>query len=144
MLLKKRWNRIDKLKNNIHNITVTADSHIKDTYEVLRRGGKYEDLIENLQFIAELKETLQLKFHMRMVVQRANADQITGFYHWAKAIGADEVEYTRITDWYTYSKEQFTSIDVLDPQHELYASTIDQIQQLRSQFDNITLYGFNN
>lgn len=144
LLLKKRWHRIQHLSKNIFNIAVTADSHRPDTYRKLRRGGELATLIESLEFIKQLRENLNFKFTIRMVVQRDNIDEVEDFYHWARGFGVDAVELMRILDWKTYSPTEFASLDVLDPNHPLYSHARQKIADLKSKYgDNIVLYHFN-
>ena len=143
LLLKSRWSRISNIIDHITEITVTADSCVSDVYKKLRRGGEFVDLIENLNFISELKQNLNFKFNIRMVIQKDNCQEIEQFYAWGKKLGADRIEYTRLADWGTYTSDEFYNLDTLNDKHELYNNTIKQIQNLRSQYNDISLYGFN-
>lgn len=139
LLLKRRWHRIEFLKDHIENITVTTDSCTKNVYEKLRRGGIFEDLIENLEFLS----TLNVDFNMRMVVQKDNYNEIENFYHWSKQFGATQVEYTRLTNWGTFTNNEFLELDVLNPKHSLYDKAVEHIHNLRNRYNDILLFGFN-
>jgi MoaA/NifB/PqqE/SkfB family radical SAM enzyme len=139
LLVKKKWEKIKKISKNIENITITADSCSKIIYEKLRRGGAYEDLVENLEFISKLG----IKFNIRMVIQRDNCNEIANFYTWAKSFGAENVEYIRITNWGTYTLDEFFNIDVLNKNNILYNSTAQQLIELKNNHNNVIFYGFN-
>jgi MoaA/NifB/PqqE/SkfB family radical SAM enzyme len=143
LLLKNRWDKINKIANNITQIAVTADSSIPSVYEKLRRGGKFEDLEENLKFIANLKRTFQIDFKLRMVVQKDNYDEIEKFYHWGKAFGANGIEYTGIKNWHTYTPDDFKEIDVLNKSHPLYDKTTEQLSKLKETYSDVVFFGFN-
>jgi MoaA/NifB/PqqE/SkfB family radical SAM enzyme len=143
LLLKKRWDQLKHIEKNIKCITVTADSHIKNTYEVLRRGGAFENLVENLEYIQELKQRLNFRFSIRKVIQLGNYLEIENFYHWAKSMNADNVDYTRITDWGTYKNGEFSQIDVLNPDHSLYNDANTRIKNLRTYYNDVVLLGIN-
>ena len=114
-----------------------------EVYEKLRRGGKFNDLVENLNFIADLKKDLNFDFRLRMVVQRDNFLEIEKFYEWSKALGADGVEYTRILNWGTFTNAEFKDIDVLDPSHDLYLYTVSEIKKVKYDHNDVVLFGFN-
>lgn len=136
LLFQKRWPRISHLSENIFNVAITADSHLPDVYAKLRRGGRLSDLEKNLRFIADLKKTLGFHFSLRMVVQKDNADHIESFFDWAQNFQVDDVEYMRLMDWRTYTPAHFKSIDVLDPDHALYGSTMESLSRLKKQHAN--------
>jgi radical SAM protein with 4Fe4S-binding SPASM domain len=143
LLIKNRWHRISHLADNIFKLSVTADSCNKTTYEKLRRGGTFENLIENLDFITELRKTYKFQLSLRMVVQAENMHEIEDFYTFAMKYDCTEVEYMRIQDWGTYSQEEFNSIDVLNPIHVSYQELIQRFSKLKSQYKNVVFYHFN-
>lgn len=142
LLLKKRWHRVEHLKNNIKHIVMTTDSCKKATYEKLRRGGVYEDMLDNLEFLSEIKAKFGIKIFLRMVLQLDNSNEIEEFYYWAKQKGADQVGFIRITDWGTYTPEEFKKIDVLSPNHELYQRTTTVLKNLYLKHKDIKILGF--
>lgn len=143
LLFQRRWSRIQHLENNIFNVAITVDSQDAGTYERLRRGGKFRDICDNLEFVSKLKERLGFHLSIRMVVQRDNADEIEKFYDFARGYGADDVEYMRIADWKTYSTSEFQDIDVLDPTHARYTEMSERFRELKRQHgDRIVFYHF--
>jgi len=141
LLIKNRWHKIEHLGSNIKNFTITADSCTKNNYEKLRRGGKFEKLIENLKFLQQKKQQLNFTFIIRMVVQYDNHSELEEFYDFAKSFDADSLEYVRITNWGTYTTKQFEMIDVLNPNHHLYQSVSQTIKKL-SQYTDVKVYGY--
>lgn len=142
LLWKKRWDSIKHLSDNIFKISITTDSQEQSTYEKLRRGGKFETLLENLDFIAELKKTYNFELSLRMVVQKDNMHEIEDFYKFAMKYDCTEVDYMRIQDWQTYSLKEFKSIDVLDPTHEAYSTLKQRLDHLKNQYKNVVFYHF--
>lgn len=143
LLFKNRWDRIKHLANNIFKLSITTDSQEKTTYEKLRRGGKFEDQIKNLDFITELRKTYDFQLSLRMVVQAENMHEIEDFYDFAMKYNCTEVDYMRIQDWSTYPPEEFNSIDVLNPSNKSYPDIIQRFKKLKTQYKNIIFYHFN-
>jgi len=117
LLMKERWNRLNIWSNRVSTVCLTADACTKPAYEKLRRGGKFEKLLEVLEWFKFKKQQDNIKFIIKMVVQKENIDQIEDFYHFAKKYNADEIHYARITDWGTMPLEDFYELDILSPAH---------------------------
>ena len=58
----------------------------------------------------QLIEKLSLNF----IIQRDNFNEIEDFCHFAESVGADSVWFQQITNWGTYSDEEFNSVNVFD------------------------------
>lgn len=143
LLLKNRWHRVSHLENNIFSISITADSQNPETYAKLRRGGKFDDLVKNLEFVKELKNRLQFNFSLRMVVQQDNIDEIEKFTEFALFYGADTVEFLRLSQRSSYTVEETASLDVLSPSHRRYEESVQRFKLLKKTYnDKIAFYHF--
>jgi hypothetical protein len=134
LLFLKRWQRIQHLQHNICNVTITADSCVPEVYAKLRRGGQLHDLVDNLKFIQELKSRLGFKFHLRMVVQQSNCEELYDFYDWAKTFDVDVVEYTKIYNW-AMTPGEYQQANVFDLQHAQYKQTVLALHDLKTRND---------
>lgn len=146
LLFKKRWHRIEHLQHNIFNVAITADSSRPDVYAKLRRGGKLEDLKESLEFVATLREKLNFKLSLRIIVQKDNADEIEEFFDFAAQYNVTDVEYQRIAFWQqAFDKyDEFVEVDVLEPSHRMYQSTVDALRRVKNKHgDRVVFYHFN-
>lgn len=100
LLIKKMFGRLEKILSRIEVLNISIDGATKPTYELLRRGGRFEKLLENLEFIKQLHERFKIKFHM--VVQRDNWQEMNQMLELADRFNAHEVIFNRITNWNTY------------------------------------------
>lgn len=133
LLMKDRWHRLKQWSDRVSTVNLTADACTKVEYERLRRGGRYERLIENLEWFKQKKVAGGINFIVKMVVQKDNIDQLEQFYDFAKSYNADEVHYARITDWGTMSPELFSYVDVLSPEHDLFGHASEQVRQFKAK-----------
>lgn len=141
LLVKRRWNKITHLKQNIFNITVTADSQVPSTYEKLRRGGKFNDLLENLEFLKQQKQELGFEFVLRMVLQNDNALEIDDFFNFAMKYDIDIVEYQFIQNQGTFSPSEYDSVNVMNHNHPLRDIVITKLRNLRDKHQSkIAIY----
>lgn len=141
-LLINRWDKIKHLENHIFKITITVDGASPLTYEKLRRGGNFESIIKNLDFIKYKKEQLGFNLALRMVVQYDNINEIEDFCLLGNNYNADSIEFQRILQWGTYSIHEFDQIDVLNEKHPLYVESINKFRIIKSKFNNLLFYSF--
>ena len=103
--------------NRIDKITVSIDSPQADTYEQLRRGGKFTQLLTNLEFL----RATDIVAHGHMIVQKANLDQVFEFIEFCEQYRL-EPEFTVLEDWGTW--HDYISQCVHLPQSPDYAKFV--------------------
>lgn len=135
LLCKKRWDQIKHLESNIKRITVSIDATCATTYEKLRRGGTWESLLENMEFLKNKCADTGMKFHTRMIVQNDNQHEILKFYEFSKNFNVDVVEYSRIANWGSYMPDEFKQVDVFEKSHTGYQTAKEQIELVKLNSD---------
>lgn len=92
LLLKKFWHTLsDYAREKIGCISVSIDSVTKGNYEVLRRGGVFEDLLENLQFI---KDNIRVNdFSLSTVIQKTNYKEFYDFIAFGESYGINGFQF---------------------------------------------------
>jgi len=129
LLAQSRWHRLGAMQNRVKKITVTVDAATKATYEVLRRGGQWEDIVQSLQWISQQSLEHSIEFRIRMVVQAMNFQEMEKFYIMCDKLQASTIEFTRITDWGTYGN-RFLEQDVFDPRHVQYDHAMIELSKI--------------
>ena len=110
------WERFKKNKTGRIMLTVSIDAASKQTYERIRRNGNFDTLKQNMEFAAGLRKKGELcYFRMNFVVQRDNYREMVPFVQWGEALGVDEVFFTKILNWGTYTAEEFAQISMMEP-----------------------------
>lgn len=133
LLAKKNWNRIKHLEKHIHKITISIDASQADTYEQLRRGGSWKQLLLSMEFLRDICNKTGSKFHTRMIVQQQNYQQAVEFYHWCKSRNVDVVEYSQMNNWGTWTPDEFKQHNVFDPlhpEHQQLKQTVLNLKEL--------------
>jgi MoaA/NifB/PqqE/SkfB family radical SAM enzyme len=128
------WSRMTKVHKYIKSAEISIDAATKDTYEnYTRLGGKWDDLQENLRYIAKIPtlKTVTLSF----VVQNTNYKEMEMFYRMGEDIFGHtsinwQVFYNRVVNWGTFSKEGFKNLDVGDVEHPEYQELLDEYRKL--------------
>lgn len=96
LLTPKMWRTISH--NKIREINVSVDAASKSTYEKIRRGGNWDKLLKNLEFIGKLRKSNKINyFYINMVVMKSNYQEMKDFVFLGKKLGCDEVNFQRIT-----------------------------------------------
>lgn len=95
LLSPKTWESIKH--NRIHYISVSVDAAKKETYEKLRKNGKWEVLVRNLKMISELRRNGTVKFFMvSFIVMKSNHQEMVDFVKLGKEWNCDLVHFQRI------------------------------------------------
>lgn len=117
LLSQRFWHKLEHLESAIVQVTVSVDAAQASTYQVVRRGGVWKDLLTNMKFLQTKKHAIHFKFCARMIVQQKNYLEMLDFHTLCKQFDIDRVEYSRLNNWGTWSKDQFQLEDVLGFQH---------------------------
>jgi len=108
LLIKKKYERFQYLFKNLNVLNISVDGATKKTYEKLRRGGSWEKIIENFNFIKSIKKNFKIYVHM--VVQQENWTEMPLMLTFGKKYNVDKIFFNKIQNWNTeldYSKQTF-------------------------------------
>jgi len=106
------------LSGRVQRIRVSMDAATEATYKIVRRGGDFARLLENLKFISELRsegESYTLDF--LFVVSAYNFRDMRKFVHLGKSFKADRIQFTAIRNLGHLTAEQFAQINIESPSH---------------------------
>lgn len=120
-----KWKELRKTYQGKVMMTISIDAASKETYEKIRSGGNFEVLSKNMEYAAKLRRNGELSYlRFNFVVQRENYKEMLSFVEWGEKLGIDEVFFTKILNWGTYTDEEFKKIsmmqeDGITPKEEL-------------------------
>jgi hypothetical protein len=99
---------------------MSTDAACEETYEALRRGGRWEDLLAALQFIAQLRDLGVLtEFQANFAIQAANVQEVPAFVRLAKEHRATCVKFALLgRTW--HSEAQYAQANVARSDHPLH------------------------
>ncbi|WP_026526304.1 radical SAM protein [Butyrivibrio sp. VCD2006] len=96
-------------------IAVSIDAATQSTYEKIRRGGDFNKLCTNLNYLREKKEEGRITFfRVSFTVQTINAHEMQDFVYMAEKMGADKIGFNHIENWGIYSKDEFEKLTIID------------------------------
>ena len=109
------WKEFKANKKGKIMLTASVDAATKASYENIRRNGNFDTLKANMAFAGELRRRGELSyFRMNFVVQKRNYKEMIDFVKWGIDIGADEVFFTKILNWGTFSPDEFNEISMME------------------------------
>lgn len=112
---KKNWEEFSKDKEAAIMLTASIDAATKETYESIRKNGNFDILKRNMKFASGLRKRGDLAyFRINFVVQKKNYREMVDFVKWGLELDADEVFFTKILNWGTYSPEEFKDISMME------------------------------
>lgn len=124
LLLKKMFNRLSNIFNRLKELNISIDGATKNTYEMLRKGGKFDLLLENLQFIKKYHNNFKINFHM--VVQRSNWHEMRKMTLLAEKFNVDKIWFNKIQNWNSFTNFS----DQLPPEnHERFLKEYHFVKQ---------------
>ena len=130
LLIKKMHQRHQTLFEKLDTLNLSIDGATKTTYELLRRGGSYEKIIENLESAKQLKQRYGFEFILHFVVQAENYHEMPAIVELAEKYGADRIWLNKITNWNTF--KDFESKNVtspVHPEHQTYLAVANQLKE---------------
>lgn len=140
---KKQWDLIKNAHPYIKTVEISIDASTKETYEnVTRVGGKWDTLMENLDFIGQIDSIKDLR--LSFVVQQTNYKEMFDFVKLIHSkfekriknkIQSNEttVYFGKIAHWEVMNKETYKK-------QAVWMSTHPEFDELVKQIKNVYTY----
>jgi MoaA/NifB/PqqE/SkfB family radical SAM enzyme len=143
LFTEKEWAKFPNLKGKVKAVRVSMDGASKETHELLRRGSKWETMMENLPFIGTLLKKGEIEaFDLIFVVQKENFREMGDFVDLAARVGADRACFERITNWGTFTPEQYQQKAVFNPGHADFEEFLTAMKDPRLRRPGIFIGSF--
>jgi MoaA/NifB/PqqE/SkfB family radical SAM enzyme len=132
LLTEKMWGSLNHIHHLIKTIEISIDASNKETYEIIRRGGNWETLMTNLEFISKIKMNDK---RVSFVVQDSNYIEMEDFYNLMMDIfkGDVNVYFNKITNWGTYSENEFKLKQIWDESHPEFYMFLHQLNKINNK-----------
>jgi len=127
-LMADKWNTIKNAHPMIGSIAISVDAGTKQTYEKVRRGGKWSDVKQGMELAAQLKRDDRIDtFRLLFCVQSDNFRDIPAYIRMGKALGANSIGLMQLRPWWQ-SDSQYSAACVANPKnpdHEEYLRILE-------------------
>lgn len=133
LLTPREWDRFPALHGGRTTyMRVSLDAATGPTHELLRRGARWPVMEENLAFIRDLRLAGEIgHLTITFVVQVDNYREMGDAVDLGRHYAADAVDFLRVTNWGTFTNEQYARAAVFMPSHPQYADFIEAMQDPR-------------
>lgn len=130
LLTKKRWEALNEnTRTRIKSIEISIDAAEPFTYHVIRGGGDWDILMENLRFVSSLrKENIIDNFRINFVVQAGNYKEMVPFVKLGESLGVDDIYFSRLEDWGSMSCNQIPILQVHLKTHRLHEDFLKELE----------------
>lgn len=139
---KRNWEKIKLAQPYIQSAEISIDAANADTYHNVRKGGKWDLLIKNLEFIDSLTQVKNII--LSFVIQNDNYKEIVPFYKLMNNIFKNQrdisIQYYKILNWGVLSEEEFIKKAVWDKAHPNYKELVKEIKVLDSYNDKRVIH----
>lgn len=142
LLDKFHWDRIADIHQQINYIEISVDAATEATYKLNRAPGDWNLLLQNMDFIAELRRLNKVKFlQLDFVVQSNNWQEMEQFIELGKRWSVDRILFSALNNWGTFSPDEYAARAIHSPRHpEHYRLARSLRKDIFS--DNIVSVGF--
>ena len=125
LLTPAMWQSIEKSHPVIDWISVSIDAATPETYKI-NRGGSFDKLLKNLEFISELIVNGRIKkFWINFLVQKNNFREMIDFVKLGKRLKCNLIEFQRFENWGVISDAEYRHCAVHEPWHEDHKEFVD-------------------
>lgn len=144
LLTPRMWSSLSPdFRGKLGSISVSLDASTPETYEKVRRGGRFSTVMSNIGYISSLVKSGQLcEFSLGFVLSEANFRDLPGFIELAYRMGACLVHVSPIQDWGSMGEDEYRSAAVHDPchpAHQEYKEVLSTASALRKRYGLLSM-----
>ena len=136
----RQWEQFPALHRRVKILKISIDAAAGPTHELLRRGARWPVMLENMAFAGELTARGEVDhFELVFTVQSQNYREMGAAIDLAKSVGATSVYFGRLTNWGTFSRDEYRDKAVFLADHPDHDEFIRQMQDPRLRDPMVTL-----
>jgi MoaA/NifB/PqqE/SkfB family radical SAM enzyme len=126
LMTPQRWGAFPNLGEMVGLLSVSIDAARAETYEKLRRPGRWDVLMTNLEFIAGMRRAGKIRnLGINFVVQKENYREMLGFVELGQRLGVDTIWLQRVVNYGSYDEAAIADVDVSAPGHPEHAVLLE-------------------
>ncbi len=94
---ERNWRSIANVHGMVDIVRVSTDAASKQTFETLRRGGRWDAFQRNLRFLGQLRQNGDIgRLTLSFTYQLLNYREMEAFLHWGRELGADLLIFEKL------------------------------------------------
>lgn len=137
---EKVWKQMTAIHPHVKMAEISIDAATKDTYEnKTRLGGRWEVLMENLEFIKKIDTIESIIFSF--VVQQNNFREMDMFVQLIDSKFKDSkiktvIQFQKVVQWPSISDERYKEMKIWEPTNPEYNDFVEELEKIK-KYDNI-------
>ena len=140
LLNEAMWNSFENAHPMIDEVWVSIDAATPETY-ALNRGGKWDVLMQNLEFISGLRQSGAFKrFYISFVVQANNYREMPDFVTLGTSLKCDGVFFQKLFDSDNAYMEDFDDRAIHKPDHPEHEAFLELLKRKEMKRRIVDLY----
>jgi tetratricopeptide (TPR) repeat protein len=118
------------LSGRIKRLRISIDAASKETYKIARRGGDFDKLLANLEFIYQLrtKENQNFSVNFLFVVSACNFHEMADFIRLGKKFNVTKIRFTAIRNLGHLTDAQFASMNIERESHPDHSKFVELLK----------------
>lgn len=122
---RQAWAELPNLHHLVRSAEISVDAASAETYAQIRRGGGFEKLLENLEFLAGLG----IEVLLSCVVQAGNLHELEAFCDLAERFGFASY-FSKLVNWGTFSRGDYTARAVHLAAHPRHPELLERLRRI--------------
>ncbi len=129
LFTRDEWEKFPNIHGMVNQVRVSVDAVTESTYGILRRGGNFGKLRNNLKFLSELRQQGGIDlFDIAFVIQKENLGEMIAFAEWGIEMKCDYIHLEVLMDWGTYDSDAYLERAVHLPGNPLHGEYLEIIR----------------
>lgn len=131
LFTKREWERFPGIHDMVTRVRVSTDGATKETFEKLRRLAVWEPFIDNMRFLAELRQNGVISDLMfSFTYQKDNFREMPLFVDVTRDIDPGSIViFEKLENWGTFASAEYIEKAVHRPEHALHEEFLSIIRQ---------------
>lgn len=128
----RQWAEFPMLHGRVAMLKISIDAATGPTHEALRLGAKWDTMLDHMAFAGHLATMGQIdQFDLVFTVQHANFREMGHAVDLAQQVGATGIYFARMTNWGTFSAQDYARRAVFLPAHPDHAQFLEAMRDPR-------------
>jgi hypothetical protein len=140
LFTEREWQKFANIHGLVRSIRISTDAANKETFEVLRRGARWESFLANLKFIGAMRRRGGIElFMLAFTYQLRNFREMPAFVGFAESVGADKVNFQRLQPSASMTHDEYAANAVHLPTHPLHAEFLAVLKDPAMQSASVSI-----
>ncbi|MDR2893476.1 MAG: hypothetical protein LBV80_10425 [Deltaproteobacteria bacterium] len=132
LVSQKKWEELGESAKCIKTLSMSIDGVTQETLEKLRRGLKWQRLLDALKFVRSLRRSGELeRLDISFMLQKDNYLELSKLLEFASEWCVDIIRVAPLVTRGSYTPAGFKEVNIYHPEHPLFEECKAQVQRCK-------------